>query len=82
MAIRFKSSQSPVTFKSVRNNALLGTNEAVDILREHLNDADPNISIKAAQALVAILSKIADISVVEQLPLLEDLQQLAKKKVA
>jgi HEAT repeat protein len=82
MAIRFKSSQSPVTFESVRNNALLGTNEAVDILREHLNDADANVSIKAAQALVGILSKIADIGVVEQLPLLEELEELAKKKVA
>lgn len=79
---RTKSSptNSGLTFESVKQSALMGINEAVQSLTELVINEEPKIQIAAAVALAKILATVSDIEITEQLPLLEELQKIARKK--
>lgn len=82
MAIKVAQKPQPITFESVKSDALEAVHESLQTLRKILMTEEPKLQIAAALALVKILDTTADLGVVEGLPLLKELQELAKKKAA
>ena len=82
MSLKLAKAMEKISFESVRQKALTGVDEAVEALIEIVQSEEPKSKIAAALALVKILSTVAEFEVTEQLPLLEELQELAKKKLA
>ena len=79
MALRI--AQKQVTHESVLASSLLGVDEAVAVLRAIVNspEAEDKAKIEATKSLLAIYSKMLDAGVSEQLPLLRELEQYARK---
>ena len=82
MALRLARVPEKVTFESVRQDALVGVHSAIASLTEIVVNEEPKYQISAAVALSKILETVSEIGIVEQLPLLEELQELARKKIA
>jgi|GWRWMinimDraft_6_1066014.scaffolds.fasta_scaffold156867_2 hypothetical protein len=69
-----------ISHESVLNKALYGVDESVDVLRAIINSpAEAKDKIAATKALREIYAQMLEAGVVEQLPLLKELEEYARK---